>query len=461
MKVGITAKLFLFFLLACAAVVVVHGAAIRLVVERGFLGYLQQQGRMRMEEVAPRLEQAYAVRGSWDFLRVDFREWVDLVSPFLREQGGDPAPRLASSDQTGALARMGLLDADMRRVVGNPDVDANSIRIPIVVEGRTVGWVAMVPFEAVLPKKDERFLEQQFKALTMVGLGSILVAAMLTFFLARALLRRVRDMAQATHQLAAGDYASRIAAGANDELGALARDFNRMAQTLDHNERARRGFMADISHELRTPLAVLRAQLEAIQDGIRTPTVQATNAMHLQVERLGRLVNDLHALSLSDIGAMTYRRAPIDVATVLHAAAFSMQGRLEAASLRLALQIVPVPLTISGDEPRLHQLFGNLLENSLRYTDGGGVVQVSCARQSTNALIVVEDGAPGVPEDKLEKLFERFYRVEASRNRATGGSGLGLAICRNIVEAHEGRITASASQLGGLRIAIELPLVSR
>ncbi|CAN7772701.1 HAMP domain-containing protein [Variovorax sp. LjRoot175] len=122
----------------------------------------------------------------------------------------------------------------------------------------------------------------------MVGLGSILVAALLTFFLARALLRRLRDMAQATHQLAAGDYASRIAAVANDELGALAGDFNRMAQTLEHAERARRGFMADISHELRTPLAVLRAQLEAIQDGIRSPTVQSTNAMHLQVERLGR-----------------------------------------------------------------------------------------------------------------------------------------------------------------------------
>ncbi|CAN7332920.1 sensor histidine kinase efflux regulator BaeS [Variovorax sp. LjRoot178] len=460
MKVGITAKLFLFVLLACAAVVVVQGAAFRFVMERGFLGYLNQQSRMRMEEVVPRLEKAYAARSSWDFLRSDFREWVDLVLPFLREPGVDPASRVASSDQTGALARMGLLDADMRRVVGNPDVDPSSIRIPIVVEGRTVGWVAMVPFEAVLPKKDERFLEQQFKALTMVGLGSILVAALLTFVLARALLRRVRAMAQATHHLASGDYASRIAAGANDELGALARDFNRMAQTLEHTERARRGFMADISHELRTPLAVLRAQLEAIQDGIRSPTVQSTNAMHLQVQRLGKLVNDLHDLSLSDVGAMAYRRVSIDAVTVLQAAAGSMQGRLEAASLRLVLQIPQGPLTISGDEPRLHQLFGNLLENSLRYTDGGGVVRVHCARHGAHALIVIEDSAPGVPADKMEKLFERFYRVEGSRNRATGGSGLGLAICRNIVEAHEGRITASASRSGGLCIAIELPLAS-
>jgi len=460
MKIGIRAKLFLFVLLACAAVVVVQAVAFRFVMERGFLGYLNQQSQTRMEEVIPRLKQAYAIRGSWDFLRSDYREWMNLVLPFLREPGADPAPHLAASDQTGALARVGLLDAEMQRVVGNPDVNADSIRIPVVVEGRAVGWVAMVPFEAVLPTNDERFLEQQLKGLTMVGLGSIVVAALLSFLLARALLRRVREMAQATHHLASGDYASRIAAGANDELGALARDFNRMAQTLEHAERARRGFMADISHDLRTPLAVLRAQLEAIQDGIRSPTIRSTNAMHLEVERLGKLVNDLHELSLTDVGAMTYHRVPIDLVTVLESAAGSMEGRLEAASLRLVLQIARVPLAISGDDRRLHQLFANLFENSLRYTDGGGVLQVRCAQHGANALIVVEDSAPGVPGDKMEKLFERFYRVEGSRNRATGGSGLGLAICRNIVEAHEGRITASASPLGGLRIAIELPLAS-
>lgn len=459
MKFGIRAKLFLFVLLACAAVVVVQAIAMRLVMERGFLGYLNQQSRTRLEEIVPRLEQAYAVRGSWDFLRSDFREWMSLVLPFLHEAKGDPALQEAASNQTSALARVGLLDAQMRRVTGNPDIDAHSIRVPVIVEGRTVGWVATVPFEAVLPKNDKRFLEHQFTALTMVGLGSLLVAALLTLILARTLLRRVRDMAGATHRLAAGDFASRIADGAHDELGALARDFNHMAQTLEHADRARRGFMADISHELRTPLAVLRAQLEAIQDGIRSSTIQSTNAMHMEVERLGKLVNDLHDLSLSDVGAMAYRRVPVDVGTVLLAAAESMRQRLDAASLRLVLQIAEVPLIVSGDEVRLHQLFGNLLENSRRYTDGAGMVRVGCARHGATALIFIEDSAPSVPDDKLEKLFERFYRVEQSRNRATGGSGLGLAICRNIVQAHEGRITASASHWGGLRVAIELPLI--
>jgi two-component system, OmpR family, sensor histidine kinase BaeS len=457
MRIGIRTKLFVFLLVACAAVVVVQAGAMRFVFARGFLGYLNQQGRAHVEEMLPRVAAAYAAHGDWQFLRQDFRNWMELVLPIAREPGVDPAPQLASSDQTGALARIGLLDAQLRRVVGNPSVGPDSIRLPVTVDGRIVGWVAMVPFEDVLPKDDARFLERQFKALTLIGLGSIAVAALLTFVLSRALLRRVRGMAGATQRLAAGDYASRIEVGSNDELGHLAKDFNRMAQTLEHTERARRTFMADISHELRTPLAVLRAELEAIQDGIRSTTAQSVDAMHAEVGRLGKLVDDLHDLSLTDIGAMTYRRTPIDVATVLRAAVGSMQGRLEAEGLELRVRIAQAPLSISGDERRLQQLAANLLENSLRYTDRGGVVQVRADRHEGGVRIVVEDGAPGVPLDKLEKLFERFYRVEGSRNRASGGSGLGLAICRNIVEAHEGRIQAQASPFGGLRIVIDLP----
>ena len=320
MRIGIRTKLFFFVLVACAAVVVVQAGAMRFVFARGFLGYLNQQGRAHVEEMVPRVAAAYAAHGDWQFLRQDFRNWMELVLPIAREPGVDPAPQLASSDQTGALARIGLLDAQLRRVVGNPSVGPDSIRLPVTVDGRIVGWVAMVPFEDVLPKDDARFLERQFKALTLIGLGSIAVAALLTFVLSRALLRRVRGMAGATQRLAAGDYASRIEVGSNDELGHLAKDFNRMAQTLEHTERARRTFMADISHELRTPLAVLRAELEAIQDGIRSTSAQSVDAMHAEVGRLGKLVDDLHDLSLTDIGAMTYRRTPIDVATVLRAA---------------------------------------------------------------------------------------------------------------------------------------------
>lgn len=457
MRVGITAKLFLAVLIACTAVVVVQAVAMRISFERGFLGYLNEQATERMQEIVPRLATAYGRHGNWDFLRTDFRQWMDLALP---RGAGELAPRLSSSDQTGVILRMGLLDADLRHVAGNPQVMADSIRLPVMADGRTVGWIATVPFEKVLAGGEARFLEQQFGALRMIVLASLCVAALLTFVLARALLRRVRSMARATHQLAAGDYASRIEVGASDELGSLARDFNQMAQALEHNERARRSFMADISHELRTPLAVLRAELEAIQDGIRPPSPSTLEAMNQEVGQLGKLINDLHDLSLTDVGALAYRRARIDLVTVLHAAQAGMRRRFEAAGLRLETSIASAELTIDGDETRLQQLFANLLENALHYTDKGGVVRLHCERRNALARVVIEDSAPGVPVDKLDKLFERFYRVEASRSRASGGSGLGLAICRNIVEAHDGKIAAKLSPLGGLGIHIELPLLA-
>lgn len=458
MRVGITAKLFLAVLVACAAVLVVQGVAMRISFERGFLGYLNGQAKERMEEIVPRLAAGYGKHGNWDFLRTDFRAWMDLAVSRTADMAAPP--RLTSSDQTGVILRMGVLDAELRHVAGNPQVAADSIRLPVVVNGRTVGWIATVPFEKVVASGESRFLEQQLGALRMIVLASLAVAALLTFVLARALLRRVRGMAGATHRLAAGDYASRVEVGANDELGTLARDFNQLAQTLEHTERARRTFMADISHELRTPLAVLRAELEAIQDGIRPPSAATLEAMNQEIGQLGKLIDDLHDLSLTDVGAMAYRRVPIDLVTVLQATQGGMQRRFEAAGLQLEVSIAPPPLSINGDEARLQQLFGNLLENSLRYTDQGGIVRLRCQRRDAVASISIEDSAPGVPEDKLEKLFERFYRLEASRNRASGGSGLGLAICRNIVEAHDGKIAAEPSPLGGLRIHIELPLAA-
>lgn len=240
-------------------------------------------------------------------------------------------------------------------------------------------------------------------------------------------------------------------------LDQLARDFNQLAQALDNNERARRDFMADVSHELRTPLAVLRAELEALQDGIRPMTRESLTSLHQEVGQLGKLIEDLYDLSLTDVGALAYRRAPIDLSVVLQSTLAGMHTRIAAAGLTLQAHGITAPLHVDGDERRLQQLLSNLLENALRYTDAGGQLRVQCARRAHLVEIVIEDSAPGVPADKLDRLFERFYRVEGSRNRASGGSGLGLAICRNIVGAHDGEIHATASPLGGLRVTLRLP----
>lgn len=455
MKISITAKLFAVMLAACIAVLVVQSSAMRLSFQRGFIDYLDGEGVARMESALPRLVAAYRQHGSWEFLRHDFRGWFDLLVPHP-QSGPPPAPTTA--DETGVILRIGLMDAARRRVAGNPNVETAAIRRPVTVDGQLVGWIGMVSFEQVMSSRETAFLSEQHKAWWLIALASVLVAIGLTLVATRALLRRLRAVAHATHALAAGDYTSRIDPGPSDELGTLARDFNHMAQALEQNERTRRNFMADISHELRTPLAVIRAEVEAIQDGIRPATPPALEAMHQEVGRLGKLIDDLHDLSLTDVGAFAYRRTPIDLGTVLRAAADGMRARFGAARLRLEVEPAPRTLIVCGDERRLHQLIANLLENALRYTDPGGVVRLRWLAQGNSAVVEVDDSAPGVPHDKRGQLFERFYRVEASRNRASGGSGLGLAICRNIVEAHQGTVRADASPLGGLRIVVNLPL---
>lgn len=219
----------------------------------------------------------------------------------------------------------------------------------------------------------------------------------------------------------------------------------------------RRDFMADISHELRTPLAVLRGELEAIQDGVRKFTPETVASLQAEVGTLTKLVDDLHQLSMSDEGALAYQKAPVDLIPLLEVAGGAFRERFASRGLKLQFSL-PDSITVFGDRDRLMQLFNNLLENSLRYTDSGGSLQISAGQRDKTVRLTFADSAPGVSDDQLQKLFERFYRTEGSRNRASGGSGLGLAICLNIVEAHNGRIIAAHSPFGGVSITVELPL---
>jgi two-component system sensor histidine kinase BaeS len=287
----------------------------------------------------------------------------------------------------------------------------------------------------------------------------VLLAALAAVLLTHRLLRPIRRIAQATHRLAAGQYATRLRAASQDEIGRLANDFNRLAFALERNERMRRAFMADVSHELRTPLTVLRGELEAYEDGVRLLTAESVTSLQTEVTTLSKLVNDLYELSLADIGALAYRMADVDIAAVLRLRLRGFHERLAERSIRVESDIHEAELIVNADATRIQQLFSNLMENSIRYTNAGGRWRVACHREDTRVLIDLQDSEPGVPAELLTRLFERFYRVDASRNRQSGGAGLGLAICKSIVEAHGGTITARESPLGGLWIRVALPTV--
>jgi len=480
MKFGITHRLFLAILAAALLSLLSMSLIIQWSINRGFHRFvndLEQNGLTRLAVV---IEEKYSEKGSWDFLRNDPGEWGRILAAALPDEtlgppGGEVSPpppdrppdRGPSPDAGpppphppgGIHMRFFLLDEAKRPLVASAEINDHCQLKEIRHHNRIVGYLGLLPRREFSDERQLRFLKEQRSALALAAVSLLLVAGGLSLPLANRLVRPIRTLTEATGRLASGEFAVRVPVTSADELGQLARDFNSLALTLENNEQARRQWVADISHELRTPLAVLRGEIEALQDGIRKATPEAVTSLHGEVLRLSRLVDDLYQLSMSDIGAVTYRKEELDLSEVLGEALDLFRPEFARKSIALRAELPSGrEFPLFADRQRLRQLFTNLLENSLKYTDGGGALEVELERRDGHALVHFRDSQPGVAKGELERLFERLYRVEGSRSRISGGAGLGLAICRNIVMAHEGGIEAFPSPLGGVWIRVDLPL---
>ncbi|RIX74197.1 ATP-binding protein [Acidovorax cavernicola] len=392
---------------------------------------------------------------------------VDL----LPRRFGMPPPPWFFPDPRGApdsiYRRLAVLDAQGALVVGATLDQATAARLPIRRGRSVVGYLALAPVQGLESEADRAFLAQQSGVIALTGLCGLAFALALSWLLARRWFQPIDALTQAAQDVARGRLSTRVAVHGSDELALLGKTFNDMAQRLDTAEASRRAWLADAAHELRTPLAAMRAEIEALQDGVRTFDERTALRMHRQVIRLGQLVDDLRSSMREPQSDLL--KAPVYPLSLLKEALdhtrdrFAQRGiAVERHALdRVAASAKPV---IDGDAHRLHQVFMNLLENTLAYTDAGGELRIDATVEgawSGNCLkLQFDDSAPGVTEDELPRLFDRLFRSEASRSRALGGSGLGLSICRATVEAHGGTIEAAASPLGGLRMTITLPLAA-
>ncbi|AIR00741.1 two-component system sensor histidine kinase BaeS [Pluralibacter gergoviae] len=454
---NITAKLFLAIFATCILLLITMHWAVRLSFEHGFIDYIKRGNEQRLQLLSEALSEQYESHGSWRFLRGNDR-FIFQILRTLEHDTPDDGKGPPQMPPHGWRTQFWVVDQNARVLVGpRAPVPPDGTRRGIMVNGMEVGAVIASPVERLTRNTDINFDRQQRRtSWLIVGLATLL-AALATFPLARGLLAPVKRLVEGTHRLAAGDFTTRVTATGSDELGKLAQDFNQLASTLERNQQMRRDFMADISHELRTPLAVLRGELEAIQDGVRKFTPESVSSLQAEVGTLTKLVDDLHQLSMSDEGALAYQKAPVDIVSLLEMAGGAFRERFAGRGLALNLSL-PESATVFGDRDRLLQLFNNLLENSLRYTDAGGQLLIEARKTAQQVTLTFADSGPGVTDEQLEMLCERFYRAESSRNRASGGSGLGLAICVNIAAAHGGRLSAAHSPFGGVSITVELPL---
>ncbi len=475
MKISITHRLFLAILMAAGLAVICLVMIMQWNLNRGFLNFIRETEASVSARLADTLEVYYKGHGSWEALQKNPDAWRDLIMSSLssrdvRPPNFGPPPKPDAHDHPPAPAspppfilhydeRFLLFDAARVLLIGVPGDTAEINRTPLKSNGKVVGFLGHRPLQKLTDNRHLTFLHEQKSTFILVALIIVLLSAGLSLLLARRLVRPLGHMAAATHRLSSGDFSTRVTVNSSDELGRLAEDFNLLALTLEKNETARQQWIADISHELRTPIGILRGETEALIDGIRKPDAAALNSLHAEILRLGRLVSDLYQLSMSDLGALTYRKSRVDIIALLNDVIDSYHAEIEKHRLRF-FGITPRsrPIHVFADPERLRQLFSNLLDNSLKYTEPGGYLKIIINKGADQLDINVQDSAPAVPEDNLDRLFDRLYREETSRNRATGGAGLGLAICRNIVEAHQGSITALPSPLGGLWIKISLPL---
>lgn len=472
MRISIGLRLFISVLLAILGVVATAVVLMRENVTRGVGEYALNVELDRLAGLAGTLEARHAAAG-WSFLPADAaarRRWPGAQAgmaappalpapPVASGLAGPPAPPDGGPDNL--QRRITLFDAAGAYLAGRPPGPETSVRRTLYQAGEPIGYLAVSQPPHPPDPLAQAFLRKLNDNLLTIVLASVALSAIAATLLAANFRQPINRLAHGADALAAGRFEVRLPASRGDELGDLARSFNQLAARLDDAEATRRKWVADTSHELRTPLSVLRAQLEAVQDGVRRPDPAQVAAMLRQVLALNGLIDQLYTLARGDVGAPGYQFAPLDLWALAAEQAQAFRDRLGAADLRLEIDGDGAgSAMVSGDADALRQVFANLLENCARYTDAGGALRLH--QEVINpgggqVEIILDDSAPAVAAADLPHLAERFFRVEHSRSRATGGAGLGLAVCRRIVADHGGELTFADSPLGGLRVSVRLP----
>lgn len=511
MKFTLFHKIFSAFMITILAAIVVLALTIYFSANWRFSEYVTKVEMRQLDDLVGALDALYKEKESWEQFRENPNVWYRFIwlylpdtpghrppfpppglggygAPWERDLSpGDPFARPERSNmgearefrgngelRTGPPGpppppprkewigpRLALFDENKQLIAGPPGFPFRGYSLrPIDVDGQTRGWLGLMPLKHRSHPLELAFVQEQTRAIGVAALCVLALAGLTSFFLSKHILAPIKGLTHAARELSSLNFATQIDVRTSDELGELATAFNSMAQALEKNESLRKQWTSDVAHELRTPLAILRGEIEAMQDGVREMSAERLASLHDETNRIGKLVDDLHLLFVADSKNLVQKRQPVKPLEILRRVIDAFETRLTQAGIHLEANSIwgqgPV---IMGDEDRLCQLFSNLIENTIRYTDSPGVLRISHYCSLQGLTLVFEDSSPGVPSEALDRVCDRLYRVDKSRSRALGGSGLGLSICKEIVNGHGGAIRAAHSSLGGLLISIEFQLL--
>jgi two-component system sensor histidine kinase BaeS len=422
-------------------------------------GLMLLRTRNTVEQLAADRQQASAVAVA-DVLALDYSAaggWSANDSHSAAMLALQAGASLRVRDPSGHEVDLGMSQMHLAAPAANGVVRS----APVIVDGKSVGTAELVFTRGELQ-------DAEIHVRTTLWTTTIFGAALATFLslavaipLARRVTKPITELRDATGRLGAGDPTARAGHHhAPGELGQLAVTFDRMADTLQTQDRARRGLIADVAHELRTPVTLLEGNCEEVIDGLADPTVERFVAMHDDVLRLRRIIEDLAALADADdaAGQLQILSSPVDIAVVAAAAVDSARGLAEAKSLLLSSDLQPA--RVQGDANRLRQIVTNLLTNAIKFTPTGGTITVRTAPTADGESVRLDviDNGPGIGEVDLGHIFERFYRADTARG--ISGSGVGLAVVDQLVRAHHGTVTATNQKPHGTEFTVELPAAS-
>jgi two-component system sensor histidine kinase BaeS len=479
MRLSISKKISLSLLLVLVLSIVSMAWLTSKSLQSGFNNYLKEKQLIDLDKVALALSRYYAEHGDFRNLRHNPNVVRPLIDAALgrvpdRAEVADPdedrpPPEQARAERrrppparrTPAMLdlgpRLSLIDDRGNPVFGPLRSEISVLRKPVMSGDQVVGVVLAPLPKFTFEKTTLDFVRSQLNQLFFLAIGMIALATLISFWLGRHLVRPIANLRKVTQQIASGQLAARAEVLNQDEMGDLAQHINVMAKHLEASDHKRKKLMADLSHELRTPLTVMRAEVEAVIDGVRPLNMASIHSLEAEIHHLNKLVDDLHQLALVDAGDLRFQFIELNVAELLADIGQRFQARMQAAQLTLQIDVPSRQVMMRADSGRLTQVIENLLENSLRYTDAGGQVLLRLTQQAGLLNICIEDSAPGLEAGQHQHMFERLYRGDQARSRLSGGSGLGLSICRSLVLAHRGEIHASASALGGVKMNLLFP----
>lgn len=427
--------------------------------QREFRDYVVRGQSSQLRGIKENLISYYQKNGSWKGVDSVLKEHVSSQSG---RNGRGPG---GTDKTTPGGFRNAVLAGPDGRVIASSDEETDGRELPenlisqgvkVESDGRRIGTLLAGPLlSAELDHSERQFLESVNRRIIYAGVLGLTVALLLGWLLVRQLTRPLNKLTRATRKVSEGELGHRVSVVSNDELGELAESFNNMIEDLQESEEIRRRMIGDIAHELRTPLTVLSGEVEAIREGVYEPTDEKLEEIQEDIDLLNRLVEDLRELTLAEAGELKLNTGPVDLVELVERTSRRLSEYNKKSGVELRTDLPDSLPEIDLDADRISQVINNIVKNALRHTEAGEV-RISLEDRPEEVAVEVSDTGEGIPAEKLDHVFDRFYRADSSRSKR-GSTGLGLSIAKELVEAHGGEICISSEVGEGTTVGFSLP----